>query len=246
MKLSNKTIVITGASKGLGREIAIRLSNKNTNLILIARTKKNLEEVQDEIKNFTGKTPFIISCNVSNENDVNRMALIIKEKYKKIDVLINNAGISISKKVENMTIEEMRNLVEVNFYGVFYCTKALLALIKKSDAGYILNISSLLSKMSFAETSVYSATKFALSGFSEGLRYEMKKNNIRVGVFMPGPMATSFQENRENEAFKAPALITLSPQKAAQVIEKMIDKKKKKVIMYYWILLIMKIKQMFG
>ncbi len=246
MKLSNKTIVITGASKGLGREIAIRLSNKNTNLILIARTKKNLEEVQDEIKNLTGKIPFIISCNVSNENDVNRMALIIKEKYKKIDVLINNAGISISKKVENMTIEEMRNLVEVNFYGVFYCTKALLTLIKKSDAGYILNISSLLSKMSFAETSVYSATKFALSGFSEGLRYEMKKNNIRVGVFMPGPMATSFQENRENEAFKAPALITLSPQKAAQVIEKMIDKKKKKVIMYYWILLIMKIKQMFG
>jgi short-subunit dehydrogenase len=78
---------------------------------------------------------------------------------------------------------------------VIYCIKALLPLLKVSSSGYIINIGSLLSKVSYAQTSIYSATKFALNGFTEGFRYEMKKNNIKVGFFMPGPMNTSFHDD---------------------------------------------------
>ncbi len=243
MELLNKNIVITGASKGLGRELAIRLAQKNTNLILVARTKALLEQVQIKIKQLTGKKPLIIPCDISDENDVRRMAEVIKQKYDHVDVLINNAGIAICEIIENLSNEEMRKQFEVNFFGLFYCTKELLALIKCSDSGYILNISSILSEVSFAETSVYSATKSALCALSEGLRCQFNKNELKVGLFLPGPMHTSFQDNRKENALKTPDFLTLDPQKAAMVIEKMIRKRKKKLIMYRWIKLFMKMKQ---
>lgn len=238
-----KNVVITGASKGLGKELAQKLSRGNNNLILAARNKDGLETVQKEIYAQTGKSPLILTCDVSNESDVKNMTGIIREYYNNIDVLVNNAGINIPKLLEEMTSEEMKRQFETNFFGVIYCIKALLPLLKNSPSGYIINIGSLLSKVSYAETSIYSATKFALNGFTEGYRYEMKSNNIKVGFFMPGPLNTSFQQNREDGAFKAPALLTISPERAAAVIEKMINKRKKNIYMYRWILWLMKIKQ---
>lgn len=244
MDLSNKTIVITGASKGLGRELAFHLSRKNANLILIARTKYLLENIQTEIKKITGRIPMIIACDISKENDVEQMTGIINEKYKTVDILINNAGIGVHKNLENIKSDDMRRQFEINFYGVFYCTKALLPLIKNSNAGYILNIGSLVSKIPFADNSIYAATKSAISGFSEGFRYEVKRRNIKVGLFLPGIMNTTFQEDREDGAYKAPAFLTINTQKVAVLIEKIIYKRKKKVVMYRWMLIFMKIKQL--
>lgn len=240
---SIKNIVITGASKGLGKELAKKLSQSNHNLILVARNKDGLESVQKEIQAQTGKLPLIATCDVSIEHDVNNLVEIIRERYQYIDVLVNNAGIGIPKVLENMTNVEMRKQFEVNCFGVIYCLKALLPFVKLSNCGYILNIGSLLSKISFAQTSIYSATKFALSGFTEGFRYEMKKSKIKVGFFMPGPMNTSLHDDIEENTFKTPALLTLSSQRAAVVVEKMIYQRKKNVYMYRWILWLMKIKQ---
>jgi hypothetical protein len=244
VELSDKIVVITGASKGLGKEIAIRLSKKQSKVILIARNKELLEHTQKEIQNLTGNMPFIVACDVSNEKDVNRMAKTIHENFQHIDVLINNAGIGIHKNSEKMANEEMRKQFEINFYGAFYCIKALLPLIKCSHSGYILNIGSLVSKVSFADNSVYAATKFALSGFTEGFRYEMKKSNIKVGIFLPGLMDTAFQDDREGS--KAPAFLILKPSEVAKVVEKMICKRKKIVYMYRWMLIPMRVKQLFG
>jgi hypothetical protein len=115
--------------------------------------------------------------------------------------------------------------------------------MKRSDAGYILNIGSLFSKAAFADNSVYAATKFALSGFSEGLRQEMRKHRIKVGLFLPGPMNTSFRDNRGENALKPPRLMTLDPSRVAEAVEKMIVKRKKEVYMYRWMLCFMKMKQ---
>jgi len=246
MKLSNKTILITGASKGLGREIAIRLGKTTPNLILVARSKNLLTQVQTEILNLTSNAPFIIQCNISNEYEIQTAFDLIQQKFDHIDVLINNAGIGIFKLLEEITNNEMRKQFELNFFGVFYCIKALLPLIKRSNSGYILNIGSILGEIPFARTSVYSATKSALSGFTEGLYYEMKKYSIKTGVFLPGPMATSFHNTDKENKFKAPAFLILNPKKAAAVIEKMIEKRKKNVFMYKWIVFFMKIKQLFG
>jgi uncharacterized protein len=243
MDLSNKTIVITGASKGLGRETALRLCRRNPDIILIARTKNLLEQTQKEIEILAGKKPLIIPCDISNETDVNHMAGIISESFKHVDVLINNAGIGIHKLSEKMSNDEMRKQFEVNFFGPFYCIKALLPLLKSSGGAYILNIDSLVSEISFADNSVYAATKSALAGFSEGLRCEMKELNIRVGLFLPGLMNTTFQYDRKNAA-KLPPFMILDPGKVAVKLEQMILNKRKKLYMYRWMLLLMKAKQL--
>jgi len=245
MKLYDKTIVITGASKGLGKKMAMLLCKKYSNLILISRTKELLIELKNKIHNLTGNTPLIIQCDITNEHDINNMVKIIQEKYKKIDVLINNAGIGIYKKISNITNEEMRKQFEVNFYGAFNCTKVLLPLIKKSKSGYILNIGSLYNKISFAETSVYSATKCALYGFTEGLRHEIKNDNIKIGYIMPGSMNTSFHKDEKENTLKAPAFLTLDPEKVAKKIDNIILKRKKKIVMYKWILFLMRLKKLF-
>ncbi len=226
MKLSEKNIVITGASKGLGKEIALRLCRKDANLILLARTKSLLEKTQEEIEELSGKKPLVFVCDISDEADVNRVAEEISNACKRVDVLINNAGIAIHKNSCEMSNEEMRKQFEVNFFGAFYCIKAFLALLKLGASAYILNVNSIASKFALADNSIYSATKSALVRFSEGLRMELKEFDIQVGSFFPGLMRTSFQSDRE-EGYEFPPLITVGPEKAAVKIEKMIMKRKK-------------------
>jgi short-subunit dehydrogenase len=243
MELYHRTIVITGASKGLGKEMALRLSRSNSDIILVARTEKLLQQVQKEIEISTGKLPMIICCDVSNEQDVQKMAEIIKKHYRKIDVLVNNAGIGIHKNLEHMTYEEMRRQFETNVYGPWYCIKALLPSLQNSDSGYILNVSSLVSVISFADNSTYAATKGALSAFSNGLRAEMKPKKIQVGLLFPPLMDTSFQDDR---TARLPFFMYAHPRKVARVAEKMIKKRKKKAYVYRWMLIPMKMRQVLG
>lgn len=242
MDIENKTIVITGASKGLGKEMATHLSQKKANVILVARTKELLQNVQEQIEKLTNNAPLIITCDISSESDVNRMTMMIQEKYHQIDILINNAGFADFQVSEKISNQEMRRHFAVNFFGTYYCIKAMLPLIKKSKTGYILNVGSLFSRIALAENSVYAATKFALAGFTEGLRRELKPFGIKVGLFLPGPMKTSFQENRDANALKAPSFMSLDPKKVAVKIEAMIRRQKKKVTLPVWMMLVLKIR----
>jgi short-subunit dehydrogenase len=243
MKLSDKTIVITGASKGLGREIAICLAQHASNLILVARTESLLREVREEIKNQTGKSPLIIPCDISSESDVSRMASVIQENCRRIDVLVNNAGLGIFRPSEHLSNQEMRQHFEVNFFGMYYCIKALLPLIRASESGYVLNIGSLFSRISLAENSVYAATKFALAGFTEGLRRELKPCGIGVGLLLPGPMATSFRQDRSRAATRSP--LVLNPQQVARAVESMLCRKQSTVTLPVWMLVALRLKALF-
>lgn len=244
MKLVNKTIVITGATKGLGKEIAIHLSQKYSNLILIARSKSSLDVLQKEIQKLSGRTPMIINCDISNENDVVHMSKIIQNEFNHIDVLINNAGIAVHRVSEQITSGEMRKQFETNVFGTFYCIKSLLPLLKNSESGYILNVGSLASQIPFSDNSVYASTKSAISCLSAGLYLELKKVKIKVGLFVPGIMNTSFQEDRKEGLSRIELFLSLNPQKAALYIAKMISKRKKKAVMHRWMLLFMKMKQL--
>jgi len=246
MDLNDKVVVITGASKGLGKQTALHLSNLGARVILVARSADLLQNVTKEIKEITGKEALAISCDISDEKDVEKMATIIQEKFQRVDVLINNAGIGIYKPLERLSNIEMRRHFEVNFYGPYYCTKALLSSLKQSKSGYILNIGSLFSKVSLGENSVYAATKHALAGFSQGLGQELKRYKIKVGIFMPGAMKTSFQDDREEGAIQMPEIFMLNLDKATSIIGKMIKKKKKQVIMYRWMLGGLKLKSCFS
>ncbi len=246
MELENRVIIITGASRGLGKETALHLSRLGAHVVLVARSEGQLKDVQGEINAITGDSPLAVRCDISSEEDVACMAARVNERYGQVDVLVNNAGFATYRMSENISNQEMQRHFEVNFFGAYYCIKALLPLIKQSGSGYILNIGSLFSQVALAENSVYAATKFALAGFTEGLRREMKPFDIRVGLFLPGPMDTSFQDNREESALKAPSFVSIDPQKAAVALEKMIRGNKKTVILPRWMMMLLKIRYLLG
>jgi hypothetical protein len=137
----------------------------------------------------------------------------------------------------------MREQFEINFFGAFYCIKVLLPLLKKSEHGYILNVGSLFSFVALAENGIYAATKFALAGFTESLRLEMKQHKIRVGLFAPGAINTSFQDQKGENAVKTPKALMMEPQKAAAIVGGMIQKQKNTRVFPRWQLPLLRIKQ---
>ena len=139
----------------------------------------------------------------------------------------------------------MQEQFETNVYGMFYCVKEMLPLIKLSKSGYILNIGSLVSKIQFADNSLYAATKSAVMAYTKGLRLELKKFDIKVGLFQSGLMNTGFQDDRINWENKIPSFMILNVQKVANKLKKMIEKKKKTITMYEWMVWIMKLKILF-
>jgi short-subunit dehydrogenase len=244
MELFNQVIVITGASKGLGKSTALHLSRITPHLVLVARSERLLLQIQVEIANTTGHSPCVIQCDIASEDDVKRMAALVEERYGRVDVLVNNAGMGIYRVSEDISNQEMRRHFEVNFFGAYYCIKALLPLLKQSKAGYILNVGSLFSRVSLKENSVYAATKFALAGFTEGLSSELKAFGVKVGLFMPGPMNTAFQDDRDQGAAKSPVM--LDTKRVAEVIQTMICKRKKSVVLPAWMLAALRLKRAFA
>ena len=244
MVLENKNILITGASRGLGKELAKLLGNARANLILTARNKDELISVRDEIEKQSGKTALIIPCDVSDENGISKLTNIISTCYDCIDVLVNNAGFGIHRASELIENDEMKKLFEVNFFGPYFLIKSLLPLLKKSDSGYILNIGSLTSKAAFPENSVYAATKSALNCFTFGLDLELKKYRIKAGIIYPGLMDTLFHESQNKKSSLNPSFLFMKPRKVAGHCLNMIKKRKRKFNTSKITLALMKTKQL--
>ncbi len=191
MDWKDKVVVITGASSGIGKALAIVLDNEKVQLVMIGRNLKNLKAAEKEIKS---KKPLLIQANVSKLKDVKKAVLKVREKFKKIDVLINNAGVGYYGSLEEAGEKEIEEQVETNFYGVIWCAKEFVPLIKKG--GHLMNISSIAGKIAFPNFSVYCATKFAVIGFSESLWIELKDKGINVNCFMPSTTNTNFFHNK--------------------------------------------------
>jgi len=125
MNYKNKVVVITGASCGIGEASAIKFARKNAKVVLVARRKEKLLQVQKEISQYTDSTQ-VCQCDVSNKSQVKEMADTVLDTFGRIDVLVNNAGFVIYGKVSELTIEEISSQMETNYYGMIYCTKNIL------------------------------------------------------------------------------------------------------------------------
>ena len=244
MDLRNKTVLVTGASRGLGKETAIALSKKGARLILTARSREDLNKVQQQIQETVEVTPRVIACDISLEEEVHKMALIVKEESPSLDILINNAGTGIYQTTENLPAQLMRQQFALNFFGAWYCIKTLLPLLKKNRRGYILNVGSLFSFVSLAETSVYAATKFALAGYTEGLRQELRPFGIKVGLFAPGAIDTSFQDQKSASSLKTPKSFMMEPEKGAKMIVKMLERESRLKVYPKWQLMLLRLKRL--
>ncbi|MDC0518244.1 SDR family oxidoreductase [Candidatus Pelagibacter sp.] len=199
--LKNKTAVVTGAGKGLGRACAIALAEAGANLIIISRTKKDLDEVSKKIKKLRSKCKSYV-CDITNYNEIKD----IINKQAKIDILVNNAGNNIPEHFTKVKTKNMEYLVKINTVATFNIAQlCALKMIKfknrKKIGGAIVNMSSQMGHVGGPIRSVYNMNKWGLEGLTKGMSLDLAKYNIRVNTVCPTfvvtPMTKKFLKNKE-------------------------------------------------
>ncbi|MFO1443566.1 SDR family oxidoreductase [Bacillus sp. Bva_UNVM-123] len=190
--LSGKNIIITGASGGIGAEMATFCAERGGNLILLARNLEKLNQLKVVLENRFQVKVSVHKLDVSDSNEVEAIFSTILTEFDQIDVLINNAGFGIFKEASEASMDEIKGMFAVNVVGLMACTRMILPKMKEQKNGHIINIASQAGKIATPKSSVYSATKHAVLGYTNSLRLELSKYNIYVTAVNPGPIETNF------------------------------------------------------
>lgn len=192
---SNKVVVVTGGTEGIGKALVAQFLSYGAKVATCARTEEKLNQLQAECSNPNLLT---IPVDVSNEKDCERLILATLEKFSKIDILINNAGISMRGLFQDTSIETLKKVMDINFWGSVYCTKYALDSILK-EKGSIVAISSIAGYRGLPGRSGYSASKFALQGWMEALRTELLDSGVNVMWVCPGFTKSNIRKTALNE-----------------------------------------------
>jgi NAD(P)-dependent dehydrogenase (short-subunit alcohol dehydrogenase family) len=186
--------MITGSSSGIGLETALTLARKG---FLTYATMRNLAK-SDNIKAVADKDHLpirIVQLDVTDDTSVNNAVQSIIKETGRIDILVNNAGYALSGAFEDLSLEEIKNQYDTNFYGIIRTTQAVLPIMRKQRSGRIINISSGLGLFGFPGMSAYSSTKFAMEGLSESMAYELDQFGIKVILIEPGVIRTNISNS---------------------------------------------------
>ncbi len=197
--LNNKSVVITGASRGIGRAVALAMKSNGARLALFARTATELSTLQKEIET-NGTEALIFVGDISNESFVKESITQALQQFGGIDILINNAGMGIFKPTEDITIEEWNQVFDSNTKGTFLMSKAVIPIMKKQSAGHIINIASDVAKRVFAGGSLYCASKYAQDAFSMAIRKELRPHKVKVSVVYSGLVDSHFHAEPEGDS----------------------------------------------
>jgi NAD(P)-dependent dehydrogenase (short-subunit alcohol dehydrogenase family) len=188
-KLQGKTEVITGASKGLGKAMALALAEAGARLALVSRNLEQLNDTAAAVRKL-GAEAAVFQVDVTDENQIGRLEKAVFGQVGKVQILINNAGINIRKAVTDFTLEEWRQVMDTNLTGVFLMCRAFIPQMKGQGYGRIINLTSIMSHVSIAGRSAYCASKTGLLGFTRALALELAPEKITVNGISPGPFAT--------------------------------------------------------
>jgi NADP-dependent 3-hydroxy acid dehydrogenase YdfG len=191
MSLKNKTILLTGASKGIGKALALKLAESTVNIGLAARSEQELLEIKTEIEKLGSKCLVFVG-NVADENLAKDAVSQMIANFGTIDYMINNAGYGIFGQTETITSENWSDIYDVNVKGTFLFSKEVLASMKTAQSGHIINIASDVAKRVFDGGGLYCSSKYAQDAFSAALRKEVRKDGIKVSVVYSGLVDTMF------------------------------------------------------
>ncbi len=195
--MKNKTVYITGASKGIGFGIAEVLLKNNYNVAISGRKQEDLNVAVSELKKIS-ENIFAVQSNVRNLDDEKKAISEIERIFGSIDVVIANAGLGIFKPVEELSTEDWNDMIDTNLTGAFHTLKASFEALKKSE-GYYITISSLAGANFFEFGTGYNASKFGVVGFTQAAMLDLRKYNIKVSTIMPGSVSTHFNGNQPSE-----------------------------------------------
>ena len=218
-----KTVLITGASRGIGREIAIKFASEGYNVVLNYNTSESKAKIIAKYIEKMGVKCLLVKADVSVEAEVVDMVNIALNKFGKIDVLVNNAGVALSKLFQLTTTDEVARVFGVNTFGVINCSKAVVPSMVSEKSGKIINISSIWGKVGASMETIYSASKGAVIAFTMALAKELAPSNISVNCVCPGVIDTDmlleYSEDDKNELKEQTPLNRLgTPQDVANAV----------------------------
>lgn len=229
--LTNKTILITGSSSGIGEEVAYKAAEAGSHLILCARRINKLEEIKKRCENLGSPAVHIFPLDIGNPDNIDELIHFLEEEALEIDVLINNAGFGHDQAFVETDFKVVVELFKVNVIGLMYLSQRIAVSMLEQKNGQIINIASLAGKVSTPNYATYGATKGAIISFSNALRMELKPFNVQVTVVNFGPVSTPFfdnvQKERKNKAEKSP--FTLTVNQAGKIVFDTIGTKKREV-----------------
>ena len=239
----NTVTVITGAGSGIGRATAIRLARAGSALAISDVNAQGLEETAAAARAFGVKVTTHL-VDVSDKEGMQSFASEVKREHGHVSILLNNAGVAIYGKSEELSIEDYEWLMSINFWGVVYGTKLFMPLLKQESQAYILNISSIFGIIAPVGQTAYCASKFAVRGFTESLRHELQDTNIRVATIHPGGIKTKIAASAKLGAFankdefadasiKFDDVTPTTPEQAAERILRGIQRNEKRILIGY-------------
>ncbi|MCH7313773.1 SDR family NAD(P)-dependent oxidoreductase [Acinetobacter sp. ANC 3882] len=218
---NQKVAAITGAGSGIGQQLAILLAQQGAHLALSDINEQGLAETQVLLQQYPVKIT-LTKLDVSDQTAVREWAADSFKAHGKINLIFNNAGVALASTVEGMNYDELEWILNINFWGVVYGTKEFLPYLKQSDEGHIINISSLFGLTAQPTQSAYNATKFAVRGFTEALRQELKiqNNGLSATCVHPGGIRTNIANSaRMSESIRS---LGMNPAKASQAFNKVL------------------------
>jgi len=188
-QLASKVAIVTGASRGIGRAVSVALAQEAATVVLAARSIQKLQETADKVTEADGKAEIVVT-ELTEEESIKNLVKVTNEKFSRLDILVNNAGVTHLAKLEQTTTEDWERCMQVNARAPFILCREALPLLKKSQAGYIINIASVVGVKGYPLQSAYTSSKHALRGMTISLAEELKGSNIRVHLLCPGGVDT--------------------------------------------------------
>lgn len=231
MNLENKVVVVTGGSAGLGEQICYEAARRGAIVITCARRINLIGKVKETCSELSGREAYAFQLDVSDPDSVESLMEKINDEVGQVDVLVNNAGFGIFEDFVRFDLEKARNMFEVNVLGMMVLTQRIAIQMLEQKSGHIINIASMAGKMATPRTAVYSATKYAVLGFSNALRLELKPYNIHVTTVNPGPIETNFFDQADPSGNYLASLgnLVLDPEKLACAIVNNMERPKREI-----------------
>ncbi len=192
--LAGKSAVVTGGTRGIGYAIALGLARAGAAVLICGRKSEQVNQAVGRLREEAGEESLLEGrpADVSKWNDVEALFQFVDQKWNKLDILINNAGLGIFGSVADLSPADWHRVIDLNLSGLYYCCHAAMPLLRKSGESYVFNISSLAGRNPFAGGAAYNASKFGVNGFSEAMMLDHRHDNVRVTSIMPGSVDTDF------------------------------------------------------
>ena len=235
-RFAGKTIIITGATSGIGRSLALKLAEKQANLVLISRSSQKLIDLKSELTQFGSSDIQIFTADLSNRQSTRDVFQTIIRDKPIIDALINNAGVGVFEYAHLTKQEDVDQMFQLNVYSIIEALTVMIPFFNEQGYGHIINIASFAGKLSTTKSAVYSATKAAVLAYSNATRLEFESKNLFLTTVNLGPVKTNFFKQADPDGHYQQSIsdFMLNPEKVANKICKFLFKRKREINLPWW------------